>query len=95
MEVLSVMFKRLKDPKFVIIDRATTVRGLYIRWNFSFKNRFIKSGEEHAIQGVSFIEADSSGKICKHTDYWDAASELYTYIPVLGRFFSLIRRFFK
>ncbi|MDC0357387.1 nuclear transport factor 2 family protein [Oligoflexia bacterium] len=90
-KIMSDMFRRLKEPRFVITDSAHNANGMYICWDLYFKTWLIKFGKEHAIQGMSYIEADATGKICKHIDYWDATTELYVHLPLIGYLFRFWR----
>jgi hypothetical protein len=38
------------------------------------------------------VHFDQSGKVAAHLDHWDAASQLYEHVPLLGGVLRIIRR---
>jgi hypothetical protein len=48
--------------------------------------------KEYSIDGVTHLEFDSTGLICKHKDYWDASFPLYGAFPMLGSLMRAIKK---
>ena len=47
-----------------------------------------------SVEGMRLLEFDDSGIVSVRRDHWDAASGLYTELPVIGRLLSWMRRRF-
>lgn len=88
------MFKKLKDPEFQILDAVGEGDKLLVRWRMSFSSIFLHFGRAHTITGVSVITLGADNKIAEHIDYWDAASQLYLHLPLVGIFIRLLRKVF-
>jgi len=41
------------------------------------------------------IHVDADGKISKHIDHWDSASQLLRYLPVIGAIIRPILKLFR
>ena len=80
------LYQKVDDPKLVITEYVSDRKIIYLKWTFHFC--FHEKQENHSIEGVSRIVCDTEGKILEHTDYWDAAKNIYETLPLLG---SLIR----
>ena len=91
--IFNEMFHKLSAPSFKVTDALEQGDKLFVRWLFEFRSPFIKFGNPHSIVGVSVIEA-KEGKIISHLDYWDASSQLYMHLPVIGLLIRGLRRFF-
>lgn len=86
--VFEDMFARFDEARFVVTDRADSADRCYIRWRFTARDR----GREWTIDGVSEIAADGGGRIVSHVDHWDAASQVYEKLPLVGALVRAIRR---
>jgi steroid Delta-isomerase len=91
--IFSDMFKKLKDPRFEIVNSIADGDRLFVLWNFRFKTPLLNWGRELTVAGTSFVEAGAEGKIVNHVDYWDASTQIYFYIPVFGSFLKIVRSF--
>ena len=83
-EIFKDMFVRLKDPKFIVSDYAVSDNRLYVRWEFNFSMWIIEFGRAQTVKGVSIVSATPEGEIFEHLDYWDASTQIYMKIPLLG-----------
>ena len=93
--IFEEMFEKLREPRFRVLDTAVSELGLYAKWGFDFElPLFWVSKKRFSIQGMSFVRADSQGRICEHIDYWDASSQLYMHLPVVGLFIRALRKTF-
>lgn len=88
--ILAKMFAKLDDIEFRVTDRAYSSDGVFLRWVFAF--RAGAGSARHTIEGVSVVKFDGQGLVIEHVDYWDAASQVYEGIPVLGPVLRAIRR---
>ena len=87
--ILAKMFDDLDAPTFEV--RHAVLDGMvgYLKWRLAFRG---KRGRERHIVGMSELRFDKDGRVEQHVDYWDAASQFYERVPVLGLFLRLIRR---
>ena len=69
-------------------ETSSTDHTAFVRWLMTY--RFRK--KEYSIDGVTHLEFDSSGLICKHKDYWDASFPLYGAFPMLGSLMRAIKK---
>lgn len=70
------MYATLKHPRFEIIDLIGDDKSGYLRWVFHYNDT--------SFEGVSHVIFGKDGKVVSHVDYWDAASNVYEKIPILG-----------
>ena len=82
------MFQTLESPRFVVDDRAMGQHAGYLRWRFSATLR----GRALALEGMSEVRFDATGKVILHHDHWDASTQVYGRIPILGAAIRLIRK---
>lgn len=85
--IFTHMFKRVVEPRFVIIERMTAGNSAMLVWEFRY-------GKERCIRGASHLHFADDGRVTYHRDYWDAAEELYMKLPVLGSVMRGLRRAF-
>ena len=74
------MFQRVSDPRFRVTSRAHDGALCFLRWDFTFR----RGQRDWRIAGVSEVRFDPSGRVVSHIDHWDAASQLYERLPVIG-----------
>lgn len=85
------MYVSLHDPRFVVRDAIVEGDQCFLTWDFLFRfKRF--SGEQQTVRGGSHLRFDSSGLVCLHRDYWDAAEELYEKLPVVSVLMRWLKR---
>ena len=89
-KVFEHMYTTLEDPKFRVDEIIENDSIAYLKWHFYFK--LSKNEEEQSFVGVSRVEFDRLGKVISHVDYWDAASNVYEKIPLLGSLLRMIKR---
>ena len=89
-KVFEHMYTTLVDPKFRVDEIIENDSIAYLKWHFYFK--LSKNEEEQSFVGVSRVEFDRLGKVISHVDYWDAASNMYEKIPLLGSLLRMIKR---
>ena len=84
-QMLAKMFIRLPQAKFLVKDTAASGQILYIRWTF-----IAKPGWE--VEGMSEVHFGADGRATLHLDHWDAASQFYERLPLLGAILRAIKR---
>jgi steroid delta-isomerase len=89
------MFEQLEDPRFVVTgaylgDGASAGEAM-LRWELHFKSRTMGKGPQ-CIVGSTLLTFDASGRVTLHRDYWDAAEELFSKLPLIGTLTRALRR---
>ena len=88
------MYDVMKKPKFEILDLTYSDKSGYIKWRLTGHIRKWKSFSID-ITGMSEIITDGDGKIIGHYDYWDSASQLFIFIPIVGTATRLLLKLFR
>jgi steroid Delta-isomerase len=88
--IFSKMFEDVAEPTFDVLDNAVSGSNSYLRWVFHFKNK--KNGKAFSIEGMTEVHFDQTGLVIAHLDHWDAASQLYVHVPLLGWVLRQIRK---
>ena len=86
------MYDRLDDPRFVCTETVVDERGALLMWDLLFRFRQYRRAIPQKIHGATHLKFDAAGKIVYHRDYWDAADELYTKLPVIGALMRWLKR---
>ena len=76
------MFETLDDPRFVVLDVTASETAAYLKWRMTFRSK--GRLDTWTIEGVSELAVADDGRVRSHFDHWDAASQLYEKMPVLG-----------
>lgn len=82
------MFTRLEGPRFEITGTVAEGDTAAVYWDFGFRYR----GRAITIKGSSWVRFAADGRVEAHVDYWDAASQVYARIPLLGAVLERLRR---
>jgi ketosteroid isomerase-like protein len=83
------MFETLAEARFVVHSRLAQGDEAFLTWDFHLRTR---SGRGLCIRGASHLRFAADGRVGEHRDYWDAAEELYSQLPVLGGLMRWLRR---
>lgn len=88
--VFEKMFDDVDHHSFKVLDHAVTGNRAYLNWEF----RIVPKGKsaEWRIDGMSTIDFREDGKVTAHIDHYDAASQIYEKIPLLGALMKALRR---
>jgi steroid delta-isomerase len=86
--MLQRMFAQLGEPRFTVTAQATTGGIAFYRWGFTATAR----GRPIRIDGVSEVHFDEAGLVVAHLDHWDAASQVYAEVPLLGGMLGWLKR---
>jgi SnoaL-like domain len=89
------MFVAMTEPRFKIITAVEQGGDAFLTWDFTFRVKKFKPNETMTIHGASHLRFDASGKIALHRDYWDAAEELYSKLPLVGALMRGLQRKFS
>jgi steroid Delta-isomerase len=84
------MLEDVSEPRFVVHHVVGDERATYLRWTFTFRRR--PGAAVWTIEGVSEVTLDRDGLVASHVDHWDAASQLWERLPLLGGVPRLLRR---
>jgi len=74
------MFRVADEVQFDFKEVIGSEQIYYLRWNCAL----VKGPKRSLIHGVSRVCLNASGKITEHIDYWDASTQFYMELPVLG-----------
>jgi len=88
-KVFQHMYEGLHDPKFDIVEIINQDNVLYLQWNFNFSRT--ERSKPQSFIGVSRVEFNEKAKAISHIDYWDAASNIYEKLPLLGSILRFIK----
>ena len=93
--IFTHMFAQVNDRAFrvtkVIIGEGDAI--LFWTFHFRFKGMGCKSAQ--TLEGVSHLAFDTDGLVTLHRDYWDAAEELYSRLPVIGALMRGLQRMIR
>ena len=89
---LELGYQHAEDMRFAFLDEAWSGRTCYYRWRFYFRPRRVSGGRTWTIEGMSEVRFDEAGLVVEHLDHWDASSQFYGKLPLLGRLIDLVRR---
>lgn len=64
----------------------------YVQWRMTFSHRRLKGGRPIHVDGASYLQFDSTDKVCFHRDYFDLGAMLYEQLPVLGTVVAALKR---
>ncbi|APW44467.1 nuclear transport factor 2 family protein [Rhodoferax saidenbachensis] len=90
--IFADMFKTLEVPRFVVQERIVQGQQCFLTWEFRFRFRRFKQGQEQVILGGSHLVLDDAGRVTLHRDYWDAAEELYEKLPLVGALMRWLKK---
>jgi steroid Delta-isomerase len=81
---MHAMFADASDVRFKVLHWAIEGDTAYLRWRFWFKPKRLKADRPWEVEGLSELRFDAAGLVAEHIDHWDAASQFYARLPVLG-----------
>jgi len=91
--VFERMFETCAEVRFRVHDQALSAAAGYLLWTMTFRPRARGMGRRPwRIEGMSRVRFDAAGKIVEHIDYWDAGSQFYARLPLLGGLIRWIAR---
>ena len=92
--VFDHMFDTCTAPKFTITDIAHSRSSGYLRWRMSGR---LKNWPHTRLdfEGMTEVTVNDDGKINRHLDHWDSASQLLQHLPLIGVFMRPVLRLFR
>ena len=82
------MFAQIEDIRFFVNHAASQDNYCLLHWRF--EGRF--KGKVFGFDGTSFIRFSQDGLVIEHIDYWDASSNFFEYLPIVGWLITWIKR---
>lgn len=73
------------------LDVAKSGADYFVRWRMTIRNQRLKKGEPLMSYGMTHFRFDDQGRVLMHKDFWDAATGLYEYLPVVGGMVRYVR----
>ncbi|AXX86441.1 nuclear transport factor 2 family protein [Malaciobacter marinus] len=89
-EVFQDMYEVLYEAKFIVLSHSCDETQSFIHWIFEYKTK--KDSDFNSFEGVSIVKFNDNARVSSHVDYWDAASNIYEKIPLLGFILRLIKK---
>jgi steroid delta-isomerase len=89
--ILASMFDAAPDISFAVKHCAYDGDVCYLRWDSTATVKAL-GRDPWVVQGMSELTFADDGRILAHIDFWDAASQFYERVPIVGGLIRLIRR---
>jgi hypothetical protein len=93
--IFSHMFTQVRDPAFRVTKVIIGEGDAILFWTFHFRFKSLGCKTAQALEGVTHLAFDSDGLVTLHRDYWDAAEELYSRLPVIGSLMRGLQRMIR
>ncbi len=90
--LLRASFEDTIGMRFEFIDRAVSGRVCYYRWRCLFTPKRLPKSGIWTFDGMSEVAFDDAGRVVSHIDHWDASTQFYARLPVIGALIRLVRR---
>jgi steroid Delta-isomerase len=90
--IFAAMFDHLADCRFTIRETVVDGDGAFLVWDMTYRMRSFRPDTVQSIHGASHLKFDADGRIAWHRDYWDAADELYSKLPLIGPVMRYLKR---
>lgn len=89
------MFTQVHDPAFRVTKTIVGEGDAILFWTFHFRFKGLGCKTAQALEGVTHLAFDENGLVTLHRDYWDAAEELYSRLPVVGSLMRGLQRMIR
>jgi hypothetical protein len=89
-EIFKVMFEKLGNPRFIILDKIRQEDQVFVTWDFLF----LINEKEYSIHGSSHFKL-KEGRVSYHRDYWDVGEEMLEKIPVIRTLYLFLKKKFS
>ncbi len=93
--IFSHMFTQVHDPAFRVTKVIVGDGDAILFWTFHFRFKSIGCKNTQSLEGVTHLAFDDAGLVTLHRDYWDAAEELYSRLPVIGSLMRGLQRMIR
>ena len=81
--------EQLPGARFEVLDSAWSAPTAYLRWRMTARVRVIG---DWGVEGMSEVRFAPDGRVADHQDYWDAATQFYGRLPLVGPFLRWLGR---
>jgi len=71
---------------------ARTGKDYYVCWTMEIRFRRIRKNRAFVSHGMSRIRLDKDGRVVLHQDFWDAATNFFGHLPILGAAIKLTKK---
>ena len=89
--IFKQLFHKIEDVDYRIIDYAINNQDVFFRWEL--KGRLFE--KPWTVDGVTNLKFNKDLKVSHQVEYWDVASGLYDYIPVIGTLTKFVKKISK
>lgn len=89
--LLDGMFKSAPDITFKVLHCSYDGEVCFLRWDSQATIKALGK-EPWTVKGMSELTFAADGRVLSHIDHWDAASQFYERLPIIGRILKAIRR---
>jgi steroid delta-isomerase len=89
--IFEAMFTKMQDYQLVVHEYGMIGPDTgFVRWTMS---GYVKQlgKEKWVVDGGSLVRFAEDGRVREHIDYWDAASQMYERLPIIGWILRKIR----
>lgn len=90
--IFAKMYETLHEPRFAIVETIEEGDAAMLVWDFTFRIKAYQPDRVRTIRGSSHIRFAPDGRVVFHRDYWDAAGELYSQLPLVGALMRWLAR---
>ena len=90
--LLQMSFEDTEGLRFEFFDRAVSGQICYYRWRCLFTPKRMPKSGIWTFDGMSEVAFDPQGRVVSHIDHWDASTQFYARLPVVGGIIRLLRR---
>lgn len=87
--VFEHMFESLHAARFEVTEQMRDKNQAFLVWTFTYQRN--PNSDPQKIKGVSKVSLTEEGLIVHHEDFWDASTNVYLQVPILGWLIRLIR----
>lgn len=94
-KIFTHMFNQVGTPAFNVIRTICGESEAMLFWEFHFRFKGIPCKKLQRLEGVTHLVLEPTGLVGIHRDYWDAAEELYSRLPVLGMLMRGLQRMLR
>ena len=89
--IFKQLFHKIDDVDYRIINYAINNQDVFFNWEL--KGRLFKKAWR--VDGVTNLKFNKGLKVSHQIEYWDVASGLYDYIPVVGTLTKFVKKIAK
>lgn len=91
-DLFAQMFRDCSHVKFRIDGSVREGSQAFLKWTFFYMPRRFGGAEPWQAIGVSELHFTPDGRVNAHLDHWDAGSQFYARLPIVGALVRFVRR---